>query len=281
MKGYIYRIYCIGNQKSYIGQTINFNQRQNRHLTKLRNNNHPNQHLQNAFNKYGEDNFTWQKWEFEINSKEELNQLEKDYIKKFDSYNNGFNQTEGGDLPPNLQKISTEYLSYCLCILFEYENCGHSLEEYFGYSRNVMAPLKRREYGEKTWELYESYTPEQKKEYAKKYYYEWGIDKIKASHYSYGCYTASQLCQDDYNNCYAAQELGYGYSCVAKWIGVKPTTVKDWFNGRSRSKNKKIYLELSEEDKNKIKESLPIDILQQYENEVEKRKRLAIVKSRN
>lgn len=274
MKGYIYRIYCIDNQKSYIGQTIDIKTRYKRHFSRLKNKTHPNEHLQNAFNKYGEDSFTWQQWEFNIQNKEELNQLEKDYITKFNAYTNGFNKTAGGDNPPDNQKISTEYLSYCLCILFEYEGCGHSLEEYFGYSRNVMAPLKRGERGQKAWNLYNTYSEQQKKEYAKKYYYEWGIDKIKASHYSYGSYKASQMTQKEYNECFAAQELGYGYSCVAKYYEIKPATVKDWFTGRSRKKNKQVYDSLSQEEKNLIKSSLPLQEFQELENPVERANRI-------
>ena len=57
MTGYIYQIYCSENGKSYIGQTVNFTARQNRHLRELRKNIHCNLALQNAFNKYGEDCF--------------------------------------------------------------------------------------------------------------------------------------------------------------------------------------------------------------------------------
>jgi hypothetical protein len=65
-----------------------------------------------------------------------------------------------------------------------------------------------------------------------------------------GCIKAYSLTQDDYNFAFCAQELGYGYTCVAKYLGIKPTTVKDWFSGRSRKKEKEIYKKLTENEKN-------------------------------
>lgn len=53
----IYRILNIINNKIYIGSTFNLKKRKKRHLSDLKRNVHPNNHLQAAFNKYGVDNF--------------------------------------------------------------------------------------------------------------------------------------------------------------------------------------------------------------------------------
>lgn len=53
----IYKIENIVNGNCYIGQSININKRKIRHFTDLKNNKSQNNHLQNAFNKYGRDNF--------------------------------------------------------------------------------------------------------------------------------------------------------------------------------------------------------------------------------
>ena len=48
------------NGHYYIGSTsVSFHVRKNSHLRELRKNTHENRHLQNAFNKYGEEAFTW------------------------------------------------------------------------------------------------------------------------------------------------------------------------------------------------------------------------------
>jgi group I intron endonuclease len=53
----IYKITNKQNKKFYIGSSINVEIRWSAHKSYLRRNVHPNQHLQNAWNKYGEDNF--------------------------------------------------------------------------------------------------------------------------------------------------------------------------------------------------------------------------------
>jgi group I intron endonuclease len=55
----IYQIKNLINNKCYIGQTVDLDKRKVDHFGRLRKNKHENQHLQKAFNKYGEDNFSF------------------------------------------------------------------------------------------------------------------------------------------------------------------------------------------------------------------------------
>lgn len=55
----IYTIKCIPTGKIYVGQTINLRRRWHSHRWHLRKGIHKNGHLQNAWNKYGEDNFVF------------------------------------------------------------------------------------------------------------------------------------------------------------------------------------------------------------------------------
>ena len=96
MECYIYKIINNVTGEKYVGQTTNFSRRINDHKEKLRANKHKNLKLQASWNKYGEENFSIVKERFDL-TKEQLNQLEIDEIKKEDSYNNGFNLTLGGD----------------------------------------------------------------------------------------------------------------------------------------------------------------------------------------
>lgn len=83
------------NNKIYIGQTIqSFNQRYHLGLEK-----HHNIHLRKSINKYGIENFEAIIFEKDVVSQEKLNELEKEYILKFKSYDSkyGYNKTFGGD----------------------------------------------------------------------------------------------------------------------------------------------------------------------------------------
>ena len=53
----IYKIYCKSEDKSYIGKSINIEERWKQHLYELKKGNHINNKLQKVFNKYGKDNF--------------------------------------------------------------------------------------------------------------------------------------------------------------------------------------------------------------------------------
>lgn len=56
----VYTITNRVNGKIYVGKTNNFNYRVSKHLYTLRNKTHINSHLQRAWDKYGEDNFTFE-----------------------------------------------------------------------------------------------------------------------------------------------------------------------------------------------------------------------------
>lgn len=53
----IYIIQNVVNGNIYVGSSININRRFSQHKSTLRHNTHRNKHLQNAWNKYGEENF--------------------------------------------------------------------------------------------------------------------------------------------------------------------------------------------------------------------------------
>lgn len=92
---YIYKFTLKDSNRCYIGQTIQDPNR--RRLEHLSHSYHSpkSYHFHNALQKYGVDNFS-----FEViataNDIEELNLLEIQFIKEFNSIENGFNIREGG-----------------------------------------------------------------------------------------------------------------------------------------------------------------------------------------
>ena len=92
-------IYCIENiinHKKYVGQTINTHQRRIGHRSSLNLGTHFNQHLQFAWNKYGENSFIF--YVIEECKREELDERETYWIAKLDSTNRkyGYNVSHGG-----------------------------------------------------------------------------------------------------------------------------------------------------------------------------------------
>ena len=55
----IYKITCLLNGVCYIGQSVDLTRRVRQHKTDLKNNRHHNKYLQNLFNKYKSDNFSF------------------------------------------------------------------------------------------------------------------------------------------------------------------------------------------------------------------------------
>lgn len=249
----IYRIINKKNGKCYVGQTIDIQRRYRTHFNKLKNNTHINKKLQNAYNKYGREDFDFTFEIFET-TEEGLNQLEIETIAKYDSFNNGYNLTCGGENPPNRQKMSNEELANCLCIVFNYNQVGKTLEEILGYSKGTITNLKCKKRYLGAWETYEHFSEEEKKERAKYWYNKWEVDKIKLKREMKqgGCRKAYCLKEEDYLFAFHAQQLGYSYRQVANYLGISFTTVKDWFNGRSRKKEKQIYLKLNKEELQKL-----------------------------
>ena len=94
---YVYKIENKLNGKSYIGITCDIKRRLRQHLWALRNNRHSNSKLQRAFNKYGENNFSMSVIEEIDCDFDYIARREIYFISVFDSCNNGYNLTYGGD----------------------------------------------------------------------------------------------------------------------------------------------------------------------------------------
>lgn len=97
----IYKILNTVNGKFYIGSSVNLRKRLYEHQRLLRLGKHENYHLQNAFTKYGEENFKFEIIEVLESVPENvrvLRDLETVYIQKYKTYDQsiGYNVIQGG-----------------------------------------------------------------------------------------------------------------------------------------------------------------------------------------
>lgn len=101
----IYKFENLINNKCYIGQSSNLEDRYKKHMYNINDLSHQ-EVLYKAFRKYGVENFSYEILEkFEIYSLEKLNKLEQEYIKKYNTLiPNGYNMIPGGNNGAGLSK---------------------------------------------------------------------------------------------------------------------------------------------------------------------------------
>lgn len=108
----VYYIHCIPNDKYYVGYSSNLRQRYEQHTRELRKNQHKNLHLQNAFNRFGEDAFLFSIIAY-CDTTETASFLEKQIIEDYDLLNReyGFNMQQSDEFKESIsqtRKINME-----------------------------------------------------------------------------------------------------------------------------------------------------------------------------
>lgn len=113
----IYKITCSKNNVCYIGQSVDIYKRWSKHKAKLKAHNHENQHLQNIYNKYGEQTFAYEI--VELCSFEQLDNKERYWIAYYggpDSKLNCNNETGGNKnkicSKETIKKLSESHKGY-------------------------------------------------------------------------------------------------------------------------------------------------------------------------
>lgn len=163
---YIYKIENKINHKIYIGLTCNIKRRHFRHFSDLRCNRHDNKFMQSEFNKYGEDNFEFTEILNGDYTDYEIGELEKKYIKIYDSYKNGYNQNEGGNFGASNggTKLTLSDLLNILSALEFMNRPGQVLSEMFGVTKTTISRIKKGTNHEYAFEKYNSMTFDKRKE---------------------------------------------------------------------------------------------------------------------
>lgn len=98
-KSGIYKITNLADGKFYVGSSVDLKRRKSEHAKMLENGTHHSSYLQNAYNKYGKNNFTFEI--IELTDKDELRDAEQRYLDKLKPYvrSIGYNLSERADCP--------------------------------------------------------------------------------------------------------------------------------------------------------------------------------------
>ena len=207
MVGYVYRITNIQTQKKYVGITEDFERRKRKHIKELRNNTHHSPKLQNAWNYWGENNFEWTVREVQINQYDDLYDIEVEEIKKYNSYNDGYNCNSGGRISDWKQKVKNEDIVKFLCIQWKYgDGYGKTCEQIFGWSKGTASAAKRKIRYLDANIAFEKLSKEEREQIAKETFEKNNIDgkALKRQLTQGGCEKAYQLTQDDFNFAFTA-----------------------------------------------------------------------------
>lgn len=163
---FLYYLLNTKTKKGYIGYTNDLNRRLYDHLKALDEGVHPNQKLQEDY----EDNV------IEIRILETyLNKdnsficnREKELIKKYDTYNRGYNQTEGGETQANTRVYTEDSIFKAYALLNFYPNISSAIiQEVFGMSESGVLRLKNRQAHLTITKLFEALDPNRKEELKK------------------------------------------------------------------------------------------------------------------
>lgn len=145
----------------YIGQSINIEKRYKDHLSRAKHNNKGNNEyntpLHRAIRKYGIENFTFSI--IEECSKDILNDKEQYWIDFYDSFENGYNLTSGGEAQEASRKFDEMFISQIQKILLNTDETYNEISNKYdistgriseintgkvGYNKDFSYPLRKR-----------------------------------------------------------------------------------------------------------------------------------------
>lgn len=170
----VYQIRNIINDRVYVGSSMDISARWREHKYDLRMNNHRNQHLQNAYNKYGKDAFIYEVLEL-IDEKNKDHQFEREQywidLKEACNKKKGYNiQSEVLVVPKISKKV----------VCLETKEIFESLEE-AGRAKNISSgsiscccnKRKLKQTGGYHWKFYDEYVNMTEEEIEKVLYNKW------------------------------------------------------------------------------------------------------------
>lgn len=248
MKCYIYFIINKINNKRYVGQTTNYSRRRSEHFLKLKENRHPNIKLQNAWNKYGENNFVTEKITYENLTKEELDEAEKYYIQYYNSKNNGYNMTLGGTGGDTKSKLSFEDFCFAYFGNKKYDGLTTRTSKYLNVDSSCISAIKR----DKSYDNFRQKALELPKEEKEKYISIFE-EKMQIKENKPWIKQKTLNEEDTFNIMCTVSTYGRGIeSAILKHFSLSKGFVFHLMTGKGRQEIKNKYKNISREERIKI-----------------------------
>lgn len=245
MIGFIYHITNKINGKKYIGQTVDIEHRIKRHFLELQKGEHHSTKLQRAFDKYGKDNFEIEYSQKQFKTYEDLLIAQKEEIDKFNSYENGYNQTRGGEGHSTLFDFETLVLLYQ--IGKRYDGIKHKIAEYYHCDRTSITAVFRKEYLNLM-----SFDQNKVQQLIKKI----GITQNNLKE-NYKNNYSRKLTTEDVLKILSTMEIKkYSGSACGKVFGVDKDIVSSIVRGKTYKKDYQKFLSLTLEEKGKLAEQM-------------------------
>lgn len=242
----IYKITNKINGHSYIGQSINITSRWNHHRNySSKQSSYP---LYLAFEKYGIDNFT-----FEVLEEclvDELDDKEIYYIKLFDTYHNGYNQTEGGSgSKGHYQKISLNDLYEIYDLLMNSNIPQQEIATTFKVGEDTISEINQG----KTRRIEGFVFPLRKNKKDKKYCIDCGAEILHTSTRCSACKKiASRVVERPNRDELKNLIRNNSFLSIGKKFGVSDNTIRKWCNSYNLPTKKTVIKLMDDNEWNKI-----------------------------
>lgn len=150
MRKGIYLITNLENNKKYVGKSLDISRRFNEHRMNLNRGTHCNSYLQNAWDKYGEDSFSFSVLEI-VKDGENIDKLELEWLTRLDLNNRekGYNLCIPREDYAGVGKHSEETRGRMSRSRFKHIGGYFNLEEYNAWKKDIVekeANIEKRNY---------------------------------------------------------------------------------------------------------------------------------------
>lgn len=158
---FLYYLLNTKTNKGYIGYTNDLNRRLYDHVKALNEGVHPNEKLQEDYDK---DHFEVIILETHLNKDNSfIANRKKELIAKYNTFNNGYNKTEGGERQGDERVFSQDNIFKAYALLSFYPNISTAIiQNIFQMSESSVLRLKSKKTHISTIKIFDSMTPEKK-----------------------------------------------------------------------------------------------------------------------